>query len=53
MHPTKRKYECETEYPQNITTKFHKTSVKYSVSDEKKKDTYVPREKCVEYFYID
>lgn len=53
MYATKRKYDYEAEYTNNIITKIHKTSEKFCVSDEKKKNTHVPREKCVEYFYID
>ena len=53
MYPTKTKKDADTDYSQNVVTKFHKTAVHYSVSDEKKKEIRVPRKKCEEYFYID
>ena len=52
MYPTKRKKD-DDDYSQHVVTKFHKTAVHYSVSDEKKKEIRVPRNKCEEYFYID
>lgn len=53
MYATKRKKDDDTDNSQKEATKFHKTAVHYSVSDEKKKEIRVPRNKCEEYFYID
>lgn len=53
MYATKRKKDDDTDTSQKEATKFHKTAVHYSVSDEKKKEIRVPRNKYEEYFYID